>query len=302
MRKNQASEKTASHKPVLVQEALSVFLKPPPPRSLLDCTFGGGGHSKAFLKAFPKIKILGLDQDSEAIEDGQKQLAPLFKDRLKLKKINFHDFPRTNHHSLFDGILMDLGVSSPQLENRERGFSFYRRGPLDMRMDRDRTLQARDILNNSSKEELINLFKEYGEIYNPLPIVDSLLKERKKKKIEFTEEFVKIILRHNFWNGRSPHPATAYFLALRIKVNNELEGLKHSLEFYLKLLNPEGKILIISFHSLEDRIVKQAFKKFVKEKKGILWNKKIIKPSHEERKDNPRSRSAKLRVFVLKYT
>ena len=300
MNDNQKTElqKETGHKPVLVKEILSVFSTPP--RFLLDCTFGRGGHSKAFLKAFPEIKILGLDRDSEAIEYGKNHLIPLFKDRLKLQKTNFHDFPKTNRQFLFDGILMDLGVSSPQLENKERGFSFYRKGPLDMRMDKDQIIQAKDILNNSSKEELVNLFKEYGEIFNPFPVIDNLCKERKKKKIESTEEFVKIILRHNYWNRRSLHPATAYFLALRIKVNNELEGLKNSLESYLRLLNPGGKFIIISFHSLEDRIIKQAFKKFVTGKKGGLWNKKTIKPSKEEQKINPRSRSAKLRVFISK--
>lgn len=301
MNKNQTDEsrEAENHKPVLVEEVLLVFSKSPP-HSLLDCTFGRGGHSKAFLKAFPEIKILALDWDSEAIEYGQKKLIPLFKNRLKLQKINFHDFPKTSHSSPFDCILMDLGVSSPQLENQERGFSFYRKGPLDMRMDRSQTLQAKDILNSSSKEELINLFKEYGEISNPFPVIDSLLKERKKKKIEAVEEFVKIILRHNYWNGRRLHPATAYFLALRMRVNNELEELRNSLESYLDLLKPEGKLMVISFHSLEDRIVKQAFKKFVKEKQGTLWNKKTIKPSYEEKKNNPRSRSAQLRVFVSK--
>ena len=157
---------------------------------------------------------------------------------------------------------MDLGVSSPQLENQERGFSFYRKGPLDMRMDRSQTLQAKDILNSSSKEELINLFKEYGEISNPFPVIDSLLKERKKKKIEAVEEFVKIILRHNYWNGRRLHPATTYFLALRMRVNNELEGLRNSLKPYLDLLKPKGKFMVISFHSLEDWTAPQKLDRF----------------------------------------
>lgn len=304
MNENQTGnlKKPEKHRPVLVKEVLSVF--PDPPLSLLDCTFGRGGHSQAFLRAFPEIKILALDRDLEAIEYGKKQLPPLFKNRLKLQNINFHDFPiKTDCYSFFDGILMDLGVSSPQLENPKRGFSFYRKGPLDMRMDeKKQTLKAKDILNDSSKEELIHLFKEYGEIPNPFPVINHLITERKKKEIESVEEFVKIILRHNFWNGRNLHPATAYFLALRIKVNNELEGLNFCLEPYLNLLKHGGKFMIISFHSLEDRIIKQSFKNFVKTKKGSLWNKKTIKPSLEEIKSNPRSRSAKLRVFIKNST
>ena len=148
--------------------------------SFLDCTFGRGGHSLALLKALPEARVLALDQDEEAIVYGQRELVPFFKGRLKLLKANFHNFSSSSRSS-FDGILMDLGASSPQLEGRERGFSFYQRGPLDMRMDRSQPFKASDIVNNSSEEELTALFKEYGEIANPYPVVSDLLKRRKKK-------------------------------------------------------------------------------------------------------------------------
>ena len=288
-----------SHSPVLVNEILSVFSKSPDPCFLLDCTFGRGGHSLAFLKKFPKLKVLALDWDEEAIIYGRQKFLPLFKDRLQPLQNNFHNLLQIPSltDSSFDSILMDLGVSSTQLDQGERGFSFYHKGPLDMRMDRRQTLKASDIVNDSSKEELINFFKEYGEIINPHSVVNSLIRERKKRRIERVEEMVKIILKHIPWNRNKTHPATAYFLALRMKVNNELEGLKKSLPASLHLLKPGGKLMVISFHSLEDRIVKQAFKGFVQKNQGDLWNKKIIRPSLEEKKINPRSRSAKLRVF-----
>ena len=202
-----------THKSVLVSEILSVFSKFPSPLSLLDCTFGRGGHSLAFLKRFPKIKIMALDQDEEAITYGHQELIPLFKNQLKLLQMNFHDISKSSSlpYSPFNSILIDLGVSSPQLEQSERGFSFYHRGPLDMRMDRRQTLKASDIVNNSSREELIHLFKEYGEIAHPHLVVNSLLQERRKKKIERVEELVKLILKHKSWQGKRTHPATAYF-------------------------------------------------------------------------------------------
>lgn len=287
-------EKPTLHSSVLVEEILSVFSKTSS-AFFLDCTFGRGGHSQALLKAFQGARVLALDRDGEAIAYGLKNLAPLFKGRLKLLRTNFHNF-RTS--SFFDGILMDLGVSSPQLDQAGRGFSFYRKGPLDMRMDQSQSLKAGDIVNGASKEELTSLFKDYGEIVNPHPVITDLLKERKKKKIEGTEELVKMILKHTPWFGGKTHPATPYFLALRMKVNNELEGLKSGLSSLKDLLKPGGKLAVVSFHSLEDRIVKKTFKDFVTEKEGGLWNKKLIRPSLGERKLNPRSRSAGLRVFV----
>ena len=282
-----------SHIPVLVREVLSVFS--PSDRLLLDCTFGRGGHSAALLKAFPSLEIPALDRDEEAVAFARR--APPFKERFKIQKANFHDFPSSTK-TLFDGILMDLGPSSPQLESAERGFSFYLSGPLDMRMDRSQSLRAADILQTRSQEELQRIFKENGDIRNPEPVIRSLLKERAVKPLKTSEDFTRIILKHRPWRRGKPHPATAWFLALRICVNNELEGLRSCLPLYKDRLSEGGRLAVISFHSLEDRIVKQVFRHYVKEGEGALLYKKAVRPSLEEIQKNPRSRSAKLRVFV----
>ena len=203
----------------------------------------------------------------------------------------------------FDIILIDLGASSPQLDQAERGFSFYQDGPLDMRMDRAQKLTAADIINRFSEKDLARLFQEYGEIKNPFPAVKAVLRARRKKPVQTTGELALLIQKRG---GRRPpgrrlsgrHPATAYFLALRMKVNNELEGLRQSLPGLLEALSGGGHFLVVSFHSLEDRIVKRAFRSFEKEGRGEILNKKVIRPSLEEIKRNPRSRSARLRGFA----
>ena len=288
-----------AHTPVLVSEIISSVLSIKP-QSFLDCTFGRGGHCRAFLDHFPEIKVLALDRDDEAIEYGEKNFS---SDQVSFLKTNFHyfseNFETLNKTSLkkFDSILIDLGVSSPQLDQGERGFSFSFDGPLDMRMDREQQQTAKDIVNGFSKSELQDLFQEYGEIKRPFNVVDTLFKERKKKPIQTTRELVQLITKHSSWDRSGRHPATPYFLALRMKVNNELDGLK-CLPSLLSLLKENGRFIVISFHSLEDRIVKHTFKSFVKEKQGVLWNKKAIRPSFNERQMNKRSRSAKLRVFI----
>lgn len=296
------SVKAQCHSPVLVEEILSVFSNSSKSDlTFLDGTFGRGGHSKALLKTFPESRVWAIDRDKEAITYGNKHLVSLFKGRLKLLHADFHDLPIKSPFAClkFDGILMDLGVSSPQLDQAERGFSFYRKGPLDMRMDKSQSLKASDIINDSSKEELIRLFQSYGEIAKPYRVVEDILHKRKRKRIERTDELASLILKNSsVWKGKKIHPATAYFLALRICINKELENLKAGLVVCQNLLRPEGKLIVISFHSLEDRIVKHTFKEFVKVGQGFLWNKKIIRPSLEERRTNPRSRSAGLRVFV----
>ena len=290
--------KALSHNPVLLEELLSLFsnkktLNSKTPKFILDCTFGRGGHSLAFLKKHPESFILALDRDLEAIQFGES----LKQSHLKLSHQNFHDFPlHADKNTSFDLILMDLGVSSPQLDQGERGFSFNKPGPLDMRMDQTQKLKAESILNSFNKKELIHLFQTYGEIKNPYSVINDLIQKRKKKRIQTTEEFVEIIQKYQS-STRYKHCATKWFLALRIAVNQELEGLKKCLPLYIDFLKPEGFLAVISFHSLEDRIVKQNFRDFVHSKKGSLYNKKVIHPTNQERKLNIRSRSAKLRVF-----
>ena len=284
------------HTPVLLKELLALFSEKTAPKNILDCTFGRGGHSLAFLKKFPEAFILALDRDKEAIEFGANlQLAQ--EKKIKLFHQNFFEFPNVfKKIELFDLILMDLGLSSPQLDEGERGFSFYKEGPLDMRMDQRQELKARDIINQYSKQELIQLFKAYGEIRTPYKVVSDIIIQRKRKKFETTAELSQLIQRH-YGFRKNKHPATTWFLALRIAVNGELEGLESCLKAYLKLLKPKAYWAIVSFHSLEDRIVKKAFRQFVKAGQGELYNKKVIQASKEERQKNPRSRSAKLRVF-----
>ena len=293
---NELSASPSLHTPVLLEELLMLFSQDSPPKNILDCTFGRGGHSLAFLQKFPKTVILALDRDSTAIEFGLT-LKEFKGKKNELLNQNFYEFPFTlKKRKTFDLVLMDLGASSPQLDNKERGFSFYKEGPLDMRMDQTQILTAKDIINQYSKQELIQLFKTYGEIKNPYKVVSDIITHRKKKKIKTTTELSHLVQKH-YGFYRNKHPATTWFLALRIAVNGELTGLRHCLKAYLDLLNPGAYWAVISFHSLEDRIVKQAFYQFVKEGKGRLYNKKVIQAQKEERRKNSRSRSAKLRIF-----
>ena len=289
--------KALSHTPVLLEELLSLFPNEKTSNKklqILDCTFGRGGHSLAFLEKHPHCSVLALDRDLTAIQSTSSQA------RLKLLHQNFYEFPSNqNKRSSFDLILMDLGVSSPQLEEGERGFSFNKPGPLDMRMDQTQKLTAEMILNGFSKKELIELFQAYGEIRRPYSVVNDLIQRRKKKRLETTEEFVEIIQKHHS-PVRHRHPATKWFLALRIAVNQELEGLRKCLPLYLPFLKSKAFLAVISFHSLEDRIVKQSFRDFVKSEQGSLYNKKVIRPLRQERERNIRSRSAKLRIFQKK--
>ena len=287
-------EEVQGHKPVLLSEVLSVFPDDWKGSDFLDCTFGRGGHCLALLEKYPNLKILALDRDSQAIEHGKS----LKESRLDFLKINFHDFPLEHSDKSFDAVLMDLGVSSPQIDQAERGFSFDKNGPLDMRMDRDQRLTAADVVNGFSKQQLIDLFIDYGEIKNPYKVVDAIFTQRKKEKFKTTRQLTEVILKHSPKRWNRHHPATLYFLAIRMFVNQELEGLEKNLSSFLNVLNSNAYFIIITFHSLEDRIVKRAFKQFAAEGKGEIFNKKVIRAGMEERKKNPRSRSAKMRVFV----
>ena len=293
---SESSLKYTLHTPVLLQELLSLFPPESPPYNILDCTFGRGGHSLAFLQKFPETNVLALDRDQTAIEFGLR--AQEFQGKkIEFLNQNFYEYPFIlKKEKNFDLILMDLGLSSPQLDNKERGFSFYQEGPLDMRMDQAQTLTAKDIINQYSKQGLIQLFKSYGEIRSPYNVVSDIVRQRKNQPIETTAELSQLIQKH-YGFYRNKHPATTWFLALRIAVNEELTGLKSCLRSYLDLLGPKAYWAVISFHSLEDRIVKQAFRQFVREGNGRLYNKKVIQARREEIKSNPRSRSAKLRVF-----
>lgn len=274
---------------------------------ILDLTFGRGGHSLAIKKRNTLLKIIAIDQDENAVKWGEEVRKNQGINDFFIYHLNFHNleehqksiFEKSQVSDGVDAILLDLGVSSPQLDNPERGFSFYEEGPLDMRMDHknDESIQARDILNEWSEEKLTWLFKDYGEIRNPRFVVHSIIRQRKKKLLETTEDFSKLILKTVPWKKRGKHPATSYFLALRMLVNNELEGLQSSLPMMLEALNEGGRIFVLTFHSLEASIVKNFFKQCKKENRGVLVNKKVIKPSREETLKNRRSRSSQLRIF-----
>ena len=297
------------HTPVLLTEILS-FLPPSlssgKKKWVLDTTFGAGGHSQALLKKHPFLSVIALDKDLSAIQWGLKHVKPYFPS-LHLVHGDFHSysslqdevFPLFLKQGGFDIIIVDLGVSSPQLDQAERGFSFYKEGPLDMRMDQTQNFSAKEIINGWSEKELMDLFYSYGEIYKARPVVKAILKQRKRSPLQNTKELADLIVRQTGWRKKGSHPAGPYFLALRLKVNNEIEGLKENLSKMILSLNSQGRIFVLSFHSLEDRIVKQTFKSAHNEE-GQNLTKKVILPTREEIKKNPRARSAKLRVFERK--
>lgn len=285
------------HKPVLLNEVIT-HAKEIEPRWILDGTFGRGGHTRALLEACPQAKIMVLDQDTAAIEHAGTAFADEIRSgRVIPRHFNFHEVARLadKPEQGFDVILLDLGVSSPQLDQAERGFSFYNDGPLDMRMNPESELTAAEIVNNWSEVELNDLFLNYGEIRRPQRVVRAIVADRKEKPYTTTRELSSLMERIEGWRKKGHHPATNYFLALRMAVNNELSGLEACVPDLMRALSARGRLIIITFHSLEDRIIKYAFREAVE--LGHPLYKKVIVPSREEEKENPRARSAKLRVF-----
>ncbi len=284
------------HVPVLLEEATDLLLGSGG-TLYVDCTLGLGGHAKRILEKNPKAFVVGIDRDEEAIEIAKESLKG-FEGRFSIYKANFAYLDlvlKEEGIDRVDGFLFDLGVSMLQLQS-ERGFSFQIDAPLDMRMDKDQSLTAYRVVNEYPERELARIIREYGEEKLSKKIARAIVEARKKKPIETTRELAELIaslypprLRH----GRI-HPATRTFQAIRIEVNRELENLKVALEKTPPLLNPGGRLVVISFHSLEDRIVKNFFKNHREE--FIILTKKPITPSEEEIKRNPASRSAKLRA------
>lgn len=284
----------ALHIPVLLNEVIDTVKRLDGPiQSGLDVTFGRGGHTSALLSQFSELKILGLDQDFEAIEFGQKKYKDWIEQgRLQLQHQSFHDAVEVRD---VDFILADLGVSSPQLDQPQRGFSFYHDGPLDMRMDQRRSLTAADIVNEWPAQELSDLFYQLGEIKRPNRLVARLIERRQERRFESTLDLAQLIEKTEGWQKKGQHPATQYFLALRLAVNHEIEALKTSIEGLMHCLRMKGFLIVITFHSLEDRIIKYAFKESTL---GYPFFNKVIIPKREEELENPRARSAKLRVFI----
>ncbi|MDP8264927.1 MAG: 16S rRNA (cytosine(1402)-N(4))-methyltransferase RsmH [Candidatus Aceula lacicola] len=288
------------HVPVMIKEILE-HLNLSEGSCVLDCTLGLGGHSKEIAKKIGSHGLLiGIDRDEDSIVRAQQNLED-FSGRCAFAQKDFRDLDAALDNfgvSQVDGILFDLGVSSLQLDTPERGFSIRANGPLDMRMDRNSFISAYDLVNSLSSKEISSILKNFGEERWHERIADHLVKSRVKHPIESTEELKNIILNaipHRFQDHHI-HPATRTFQAFRIAVNRELEALEIALNKAIRYLRPGGTICVISFHSLEDRIVKEKFKYFAKEEILEIITKKPLRPTEEEAECNVRSRSARLRV------
>ena len=283
------------HVSVLLQEAVDA-LAVKPGGHYIDATAGGGGHTQEIVKRGGIV--LALDQDPDAIE----VLKEVFKDNgnVKVAQGNFGELgaiASANEFDKVDGVLFDLGLSSYQIDSSGRGFSFRKEEILDMRMNKSGTLTAKEIVNTWSGSELYDLFTRIGEEHFAQKIVDKILEAREGKEIETGLELSKIVEKAVPVRGGPIHPATRIFQALRIAVNDELSQLKRGIEEAFNLLNSNGRLSIISFHSLEDRIVKLAFVGFERKHLATVLTKKPITPGIAEVETNRRSRSAKLRIL-----
>ncbi len=299
-------EAPKQHKPVLLEEVVKI-LSPRDGKTYLDCTFGGGGHTRRILES-ADCKVVSLDRDPAAIERA-KAVSADYPDRFEFRPLAFSDLDMLGGES-FAGILFDFGVSSFQLDTPERGFSFMREGPLDMRMDTTKGFTAREYIESADESELVEILREYGEEPRARKIARAIIAAREADKISTTAELAKAIAEAAPSHERI-HPATRAFQALRIKVNDELGEIERALPKAFAALESGGVMAAISFHSLEDRIVKKFFKKaagrpedrfdtsFVQDRVKLaeLLTRKPILPSEEETANNPRSRSAKLRAI-----
>ncbi len=300
---------TPHHVPVLCEEFLS-FFKEMKIRTFVDGTLGAGGHAEAILKEHPEIEIfLGFDQDKTALEIAEKRLAP-FKNKVEFVFANFCQIEselKKRNNLKVDGIFLDIGVSSMQIDRAERGFSFSKEGPLDMRMDRECSLTAEEIVNTWSEDQLGWIFKEYGDLPKSKQLAKKIGEFRKKRSIKTTSDLKEALTHVLESNKRSLPPLTLVFQALRIAVNNELEVLQSAIPQAIACLASRGRLGIISFHSGEDRIVKNCFRDASTQTRSnsgelhlpitTLLTKKPITPSRKECRDNSRSRSAKMRFL-----
>jgi len=281
------------HKSVLFQEVLRE-LEVKKGAEYIDATLGGGGHTKGLLDA--GAVVLGIDQDREAREFVQKSLGEY--QNLTVKEGNFRDIVEIagSEFGKVSGILFDLGVSSYQLDSEGRGFSIRRDEKLDMRMNTGQVLSAFDVVNTYSEDALSDIFLRYGEEEKAELVAKKIIEERKKEEIRTTGRLAEIIETVIRKNGKI-HPATKIFQALRIEVNDEMTALKKGLSGALSLLAPEARLVVISFHSLEDRIIKRTFDDWEENGLGTTITKKPITAGIDEVRSNPRARSAKLRTF-----
>lgn len=281
----------------------------------VDGTMGGAGHSKEIIKRADKGKLIGIDQDMNAINKSREVLKE-YENRTILVHNNFKNIKgilTELNIDKVDGVLLDLGVSSHQLDTGERGFSYHYDAPLDMRMNKEEELSAKDIVNKYSQDDLYRIIKDFGEERWAKRIAEFIVEDRKNREIETTGDLVEVIKKAIPKGARmdGPHPARRTFQGIRIEVNKELDILKDTINDIVECLNPGGRLCIITFHSLEDRIVKETYKylnqrcicpkefpicKCDKKREIKIINKKPIIATKEELENNPRSRSAKLRI------
>ena len=304
------------HIPVLFQPVINLIAEHSP-RRIIDATIGGAGHARGLLERLPEAQLLGIDRDDDAIAAATENLEP-FKDRATVRKGVFSDMKAIAanigwEHA--DAVLMDIGVSSHQIDDPERGFSFRMDGPLDMRMNRQEdTMTAATLLNTASQEELETIIRDFGEEFKARFIAREIVKRREKKPFETTSELNELLEKIiGFKHQHGLPPATRTFQALRIAVNHELDELSDALKSALELLSPNGVLAVITFHSLEDRIVKHFFQYEAatcvcppkmpvctcgKKKTIDILTRKPITADEEELKNNPRAACAKLRAAV----
>ena len=300
------------HEPVLCDEMVAL-LRPAPGRIFLDGTLGGGGHSEALLAA--GARVVGLDKDAESLAHASQRLAP-FGDRFLAMHADFSaaaGVPGVLAHAPYDGAILDLGVSSHQLDSAERGFSFRHDGPLDMRMDSSSGAPASEIINSASEEELTRLFREYGEEPQARRMARAIVAERSRLPFARTAQLAALIEKVAGRRGRI-HPATRVFQALRIAVNDELGALRRALDSLPALLRAGARFAIITFHSLEDRMVKKFFRtgseqwldrpEWPAPRPNPAWRfldrtRHPVEPSRGESGRNPRARSARLRAVEI---
>ena len=293
------------HVPVMKDEVIS-YLRIKRGGFYIDCTVGGGGHSEAILESSsPDGRLIGMDRDASALALADQRLKEKYHGRYRLFKTDFKNFSRfiePAQKGKADGILADLGVSSIQLKDPERGFSFMTSGPLDMRMDREEAERACDLLGRLTESELASVIATYGEERFAGRIARAIVSERRVMPILTTDRLSGLIQKAvpgSYRHGRI-HPATRTFQALRIALNRELEGLYEFIQEIFTYLAVGGRLAVISFHSLEDRIVKRSFLALIDRKfrgPGFQWTRKPIRPGDAELKFNPASRSAKMRVI-----
>ena len=308
--------KVEYHKPVLFDEVMENIISEGD-AVYVDCTLGGGGHTEGMLeRSSTESKVIGIDQDKEAINFAKERLKK-YGNKIEIFQDNFRNLDTVIYlagHNKVDRILMDIGVSSNQLDNLERGFSYRYDAKLDMRMDRNLKISAYEVVNDFSEKEIADIIYKYGEEPKSRKIAKNIVEYRKNKKIETTLELSEIIIK-SIGKSMKKHPSKRTFQAIRIFVNKELEVLEEALDKAVNLLNNNGKLLVITFHSLEDRMVKEKFREYEnpctcppeipvcvcnKKSLGKVITKKPIIAKESELNENNRAHSAKLRIFERK--